>query len=795
MLVHMSFIERIIHRPVLASVMSLLIIIFGLIGYDRLSLRRYPDVSTPSVTVEVKLEGASPLVMEKMITAVLEKALLGLEGLNNLTSSSTSGTSRIAVHFNRGYDIDKAVIDVRNRVGRVRHDLPRDIQPVQITKTDLEDRPLIWLVLTSDRQKIEDLADYAKVFLSNRLEAIPGVAAVSVAGAGNYEVKILLNPLKMANNGVSVAEVMNAVKAQHVREPGGSINSPLHRIALTIDAKLVGEDDFNDLVIKQNKDYIIRLRDIGKAEIIASNKHGASKFNGKPAVSISVKKQATANQLEIIDKVRALLPEMQRYLPTGSKLEIAHDATIGVRSALNEVKKTVLEAFLLVSLIVVLVFGSLRVAIIPVVAIPISLIGACFFMYALGFSLNLLTLLAFVLAIGLVVDDAIVVLENVHRYIEQGMKPLQAAIKGSREIQFAVIAMTVTLAAVYAPIAITQGLVGALFREFALTLVITVLISGFVALTLSPVMCAYILKSHEEEKKSTGLISKILQQVLLFFDKINSLYSVSLKFVLAAYARASIIAGVIFALLGGAVMWNLTSVLFPKEDLGTVVAVMLSPASFTLERTLKYTKKIDAAIADTPGIAGNLLNAHDIGRSTFFISLKDWHERDLSSHEIAAELKEKLSRLPVGLRIEGSKNPFAQGEGGVINVVIKGRTSDKALERTAHKLVPSFGEIPGVKHANTFANNGREIKVTINREKAALLGIKPNDIATALATLWKGKLGGKYSHQERQVDIIVSLEERFKNDLSILSSIFLKGQKGRECDQSAVIRICGIYTY
>ena len=805
----MSTIERIIHRPVLATVMSLIIIIFGLVGYERLSLRRYPDVSNPTVTVEIKLEGASSMVMEKMVTTVLEKALLGLEGLKGLSSVSTEGTSRVTINFNRGYDIDKAVIDVRNRTGRVRSDLPHDIQPIQVTKTDLEDRPIIWLTLTSDRQKIEDLADYAKVFLTNKLEAVPGVAKVDVAGASNYQVKILLDPLKMASHNVTVSEVMDAVHSQHVKEPGGSIDNNFHKVTLTIDAKLHGEEDFNNLIIQQNDDYIIRLRDIGKAEIVARNKTSISIFDGKKCVSISVKKQATANQLEIVDKILGKLPNMRRYLPTGAELKIAHDNTISVRSSIKEVKKTIFEAFLLVSIIVLLIFGSIRAAFIPVVTIPISLIGACFCMYLLGFSLNLLTLLAFVLAIGLVVDDAIVVLENIHRYIEKGMPPLKAAIKGTTEIQFAVIAMTFTLAAVYAPLAIAKGLVGALFREFAITLVITVLISGFVALTLSPVMCAKLLKFHlsplpsfnkdnnDQHNPDTthnytnfsiynfltrgiNFLDTFLAKMQVFVDKVNTTYSNTLKFVMATYINITIIVGITFAVIGGFVSWQLTSKLFPKEDLGYLTMTMLSPNSFTLERTLKYIREINKKTDNVKEVQGNLVSVRDVGRSTFFVSLKDWRDRTRSSHEIVDSMRKSLDKLPVNLVIQGSINPFSSGEGDSVYAVVKGRASDEAIEIAVQKLLKFFNRIPGVKQANTFSNSGREIKVSINREKAALLGIKTSAITKGLATLWKGKLGGKYSHNDRQVDIIVSLDDKYKSDIDILSSLFLKGRKGKE---------------
>ena len=770
----MGLIEKIINRPVFASVMSLLLIIFGIIGYNRLSLRRYPSVSSPQITVEVRLEGASPLIIERMITASLEKVLLGIEGLETISSTSTTGKSAVTVKFNRKHDIDKAAIDVRNRVGKARKDLPHNIQPPEITKSDLEERPVLFLALLSSRHSVADLADYAKVFMTSRLEAVLGVAAVNVSGAGNYEVRLLLDPIKMANNDISVAEVNEAVRAQHIREPGGVVTAANHTVALTVDAKLTNEEEFNQLIIKQADNYIIRLRDIGKAVIVATNKHSASRFNGEPAISISISKQSTANPLKIVDNIYKLLPKIRQSLPQGMELKVAHDETKGVRSSLNAVKKTIFEAFILVSIIVILVFGSFRAALIPVVVIPISLIGSCFMMYLMGFSLNLLTLLAFVLAIGLVVDDAIVVLENVYRYMEKGVKVKKAAIQGTTEIQFAIMAMTFTLAAVYAPIAITQGLVGALFKEFAITLVIAVVISGFVALTLSPVMCAGILKNLSEQKDT--VITRVFNMFDLAIKKIIFLYEACLKYTLALYSKYIIILGVVFALLGGVVMWKLPSTLFPSEDLGYLTIKMISPGGFTIDRTLHYTDKINKILKEYDDIDGVLLSARDVGFTSFFISLKDWKVRKMSSKELTESLSQKLKKLPINVIVSDSKNPFSAGSSGTIDMVIKGRCDNSELKSTAMKVVGALPTIPGIKRANTYADSGREFKVIINREKTAIFGIKTNDVVQAVASLWKGKLTGKYSHNDRQIDVIVSLDDKFKQDLGVLSSLFIKGK-------------------
>lgn len=520
----MKLTEICIRRPVFATVLSLVLVILGAFTGQRLSLRQYPQIEPPVISVRVQLEGVNPQIIENTLTKPLENAFAGIEGLDVMSSRSDIGECRVNLQF-VGRTPDEAANDVRDKLGRVRSKLPEGIVEPIIRKQDSEAASFFHLAFYSDRHSAQELADYAKRYIQNRLEAIGGVANVEIFGGGDIEMKLILDPVKMAAYRVTAEEVAQALKRQNLEKSAGNLTTDTREIAVTTKANLVTEADFNGLIVGEHEGYFVRLGDVGTARLEAIDRHNSVLFNGKTAVAIGITKQATANVVDISRDIHKYLKNLR--LPSGMSLDVATDDSVFVKRSINEVEETIYIAGALVVLVIFLFLRSWRAVVIPIVTIPLSLIGTFFLMFCLGFSINLLTLLALVLAIGLVVDDAIVMLENIYRYIEQGMQPFQAALKGSKEISFAVVAMTITLAAVYAPIALTPGLTGKLFTEFAITLAGAVLLSGFIALTLTPMMCGRLLLSHHAQTKSQSKFSAYL----------NEKFENSFKSMESAYAR------------------------------------------------------------------------------------------------------------------------------------------------------------------------------------------------------------------------------------------------------------------
>ncbi|HSX70372.1 MAG TPA: efflux RND transporter permease subunit, partial [Pseudomonas sp.] len=441
-----------IRRPVFATVLSLIIVLLGLLAYQRLAVREYPNIDVPIVTVNITYPGASPEIMESQVAQPIEDVLSGIEGLDFVSSISRSENTQITAQFRLGSNSDEAANDVRDRLGRVRSLLPEEIDEPMVQKVEADAQPVVWLAFYSERFSAMEITDVIERVVQDRLQIIPGVSEVQVRGARSFAMRIWLDPEKLAAHDLTVQDVEDALRRQNVEIPAGRIESVQREFSVLSETDLKTPDQFNQLILDDSRGYLLRLSDVGHAEIGAADERTVVRFKGRPAVAVGMVKQATANPLEISDGLEAALPEIRALLPEGMEMQVANDNSLFIRESISNVYTTIWEAVVLVVLIIFLFLRSLRATLIPLVTIPVSLIGACALMALMGFTVNTLTLLAMVLAIGLVVDDAIVVLENIHRHIEQGMKPLQAAFVGSREIAFAVIAMTLTLAAVYAPI-------------------------------------------------------------------------------------------------------------------------------------------------------------------------------------------------------------------------------------------------------------------------------------------------------------------------------------------------------
>ena len=509
----MTLPELSIKRPVFATVMSLVLVLVGLVSYDRLSVREYPAIDPPVVTVQTTYPGASAAIVETQVTQVLEDSLSGIEGIDFITSISRQESSQITVRFKLDRNPDYAAADVRDRVGRVRGRLPDEIEEPIIQKVEADAQPIFHLAFFSDRHSALEITDYAERYVKDQLTTLPGVAEVRLFGEREYSMRIWLDPERLAAYELTPQDIEAALRRQNVEVPSGRIESQQREFTVLAETDLRTPAQFNDLIVKEANGYLVRLEDVGHAELGALDERRVVRFNGKPAIALGVIKQATANPLDVAQEVQQILPSIRESLPEGMEVRVANDKSVFIAESIKNVYHTIGEAIVLVVLIIFLFLRSVRATLIPLVTIPVSLIGAFALMYAFGFTINTLTLLALVLAIGLVVDDAIVVLENIYRHVEEGMPPVKAALLGSREISFAVIAMTITLAAVYAPIGFMTGITGRLFTEFAWTLAGAVIVSGFVALTLSPMMCSKLLRHQATHNLLYRASERVLQGI------------------------------------------------------------------------------------------------------------------------------------------------------------------------------------------------------------------------------------------------------------------------------------------
>nr|MBP8098085.1 efflux RND transporter permease subunit [Arenimonas sp.] len=621
-----------IRRPVLAWVLNLVILLVGVICYTRLPVRLIPNVDVPVVTVATSYPGANAQVIESQITKPIEDALSGIEGIDFIQSVSRAESSQVTVRFRLDRDADAAASDVRDRVAQARGALPNESNEPIVQKQEADAQPIIYLAFSSDRHSLIDIADFATRVVKDRVQNIPGVAQAQVYG-NRYAMRVWLDPEKLAGVSLTPADVEAALRAQNIEIPAGRVEGSQREFTVLSETDLRTPEQFSQIIVSAANGYLVRLGDVAKVELGADSSRFRARFNGNNAIPLGIVKQAVANPLEISAALKKLLPEITRTLPQGMKVEIGYDSTIFIQRSINEVYKTVAEAVLLVMLVIFLFLRSWRAVLIPLVTIPVALIGAFAVMYFLNFTINTLSMLAMVLAIGLVVDDAIVMLENIFRNVEHGMDPMTAAFKGSKEIGFAIIAMTLTLAAVYVPFAFSSGRSGKLFIEFALTLAGAVMVSGFTALTLSPMMSSRLLR-HE---KKHGRFYELGERVL---HNIDEGYKRTLQRVLGL--RWWVVGSAALVLAGVFVLHaQLPDELAPPEDQGLVVGFAMAPEGATIDYTDNYAKQMKAAVKKLPemdryfeimGFGGSVTSA--IG----FIRLKDWSERERSSQQVAGSL-------------------------------------------------------------------------------------------------------------------------------------------------------------
>lgn len=781
----MGFFEFFVRRPVFATVMSLIVILVGLVSYSRLTVREYPNIDEPIVSVRTDYLGASAEIIETQVSQVLESSMAGIEGIETMISSSEPEESRITVRFRLGTDPDVAASDVRDRVSRVRGRLPEEIEEPVIAKVEADAQSIIYIAFTSNRHKPIEISDYADRYVKDRLQNLPGVAEVRIFGERRYSMRIWLDRARLAAYDLTVSDVEDALRQQNVEVPSGRIESIDREFTVLSRTGLVTPEQFERIVIKDESGFPVRLRDVATVETGPQDERRITRFNGDNAVILGIVKQATANPLDVSIAMHEVLPQLTNELPQGMSATIAYDKSVFIDRSIEAVYTTIAEAVALVVIVIFFFLRTVRATIIPLVTIPVSLIGAFAVMYVLNFSINTLTLLSMVLAIGLVVDDAIVVLENIHRHIENGMRPFRAAILGIREISTAVVAMTLTLAAVYAPVAFAPGRTGRLFAEFALTLAGAVLVSGLVAVTLSPMMCSRLLRDHEKHGRAYNVLER-------GFRALNRGYSAALTATLrmrpAVVAIALLVAGASYFLLV-----NLKSELAPIEDRGVLFTAGHAPEGSTIDFTSKYVHDFESMLDRIPEVQHYfvIVGSRAVTELISFSKLIDWEDRDRTQMEIMNELQPKLRKV-TGVRAFGN-NPGSFGQSArnkPVEFVIQTPESYQKLQEYVDKLLEEAEKFPGLINLDSDLRlNKPQIEVDVDRERVADTGAGVQTVGRTLETLLGGRQVTRYNQNGEQYDVIVQVAPDDRRTPGDLNDIYVRGHNGSMVQLSNLVTV------
>lgn len=774
-----------IRRPVFATVLSLLVLLIGYVSYTKLSVREYPKIDEPNVTVETRYRGASSEVVEAQVTKVLEDSIAGIEGVDVITSISRPEQSQITVRFKLSRDADSAAADVRDKVSRVRQRLPSDIDEPVIAKVEADAFPVIWLAFSSDTHNVLQLSDLANRIAKPMLQTANGAADVRIFGERKYAMRINLDADKLAGYRLTVQDVEDALRRNNVEVPAGRIESLKREFNVTAATDLQRPFEFSQVVVRVVNGVPVRIGDVGSVRQGPASERSATRLNGRDAITLGVIRNATANPLDLSADVRAMIDKIKANLPQGIEIDIANDNSVFIDRSIKEVYKTILEAMVLVALVIFVFLRKLRASIIPLVTIPISLIGAFALMAVAGFTVNTLTLLALVLAIGLVVDDAIVVLENVHRHIEEGKTPFEAAIIGSKEIAFAVVAMTLTLAAVYAPLAFSPGRTGKLFTEFALALAGAVVVSGFIALTLTPMMCAKLLRHQPKPSFYDRWIEGGL-------NRINSGYTWLLDGALKA--RWLVVLAMITSVATSVYIYStIKKELAPLEDRGVILNIVNAPDGSTLDYTTRYTgalerigmgfKEFDRVFT----VAGN----PTVGQANVFYRTTPWEERTKTTQELARELAGRVSGLPGVTAFPVTPPSLGQGfRERPINYVVVTSDTYQNLAATMRQFQEEITKNPGFVQVDLDLRlNKPEIRFEVDREKAADLGVSVDAVGRAVETMLGGRNVTRYKREGEQYDVIVQTAATGRDTPDDIEKIFVRGRNEQMISLSALVRL------
>lgn len=778
----MTLSELSINRPVLATVLVLIIIIFGVIGYTSLAVREYPNVDNPIITVSVGYPGANAEVIENQITEPLEQNINGIPGIRSLMSQSSQGNSRITVEFELSVDMETAANDVRDKVSRAMRYLPRDADPPTVAKADADADPIMQVTVESPTRSLLQLSEIAELTVKERLQTISNVSAVEIWGENRYSMRLWLDPVRMASYSITPMEVKNALDRENIELPAGSIEGDHIEQSIRTMGLMQTPEEFNNMVIIEDDYRIVRFGDIGTAELDTENRKNILRRNGIPMVSCVIIPQPGANQIVIANEAALRIDQMRKDLPEDIKLDVAFDSTRFIRASISEVQTTVLVAFVLVVLVIFLFLRNTRVTLIPTLVIPISLIGTFFIMYLAGFSINVLSMLAVVLSVGLVVDDAIVVVENIYAKVEQGMSPRDAAVEGSKEIFFAVISTTITLVAIFFPIIFLEGMTGRLFREFSIVISGAVIISSFVALSFVPMLSSKLLKKKEKN-------DRIYEKTEKFFQGMNAFYNRSLKAFLHRRWLIYPVIGVALALI--VVLWNtIPAEMAPLEDRSQIMIRTSTPEGATFEFTRDYTEGI-SRIADS--VAWERESNITMIRGTFGmvrLVLPDIKEREKSQMEVADALSAAVRNQTAARAFVQQQSTFGGRRGGMpIQYVLQAPNIEK-LQEFIPPFMEKVNQSPYFQMADVNLKFTKpETRIVIDRDKAALLGVSTRDIGQTLQYALSGQRMGYFYMNGKQYQVLGEINRQQRNTPLDLKTIYLKNSSGQMIQMDNLVRL------
>jgi multidrug efflux pump len=764
-----------IRRPVLASMLSLALVLFGAIGYTQLSVREFPDVDPPVISVSTFLPGANPQVVESAVTDILEEELSTVQGIRTLTSSSAEQFSNITLEFNLERKVEDAAQDVRDKVSRVRGRLPQDIEEPIIAKQEADASPIMWLALSGANYDLLQLSDIADRIVKNRLQSAPGVGNIIIGGERRYSMRVWLSAPELAARGLTVQDVEEAIRSRNVEIPAGRIESSRREFTVRSLGELKTPEEFSELVVSSGSGQMVKLKDLGRVELGPEEERGALRYRGTPAVGVGIVRQSKANLLKVAQTVKDALPAIREALPPGVQVIPAYDQSVFVQRSIQEAQDTLLIAALLVVVIIFIFLRNIRATIIPAFAIPASIISTFAVMYFLGFSINNLTLLALTLAIGIVVDDAIIVLENAYRHQEELHEdPETAAINGTREIAFAVIATTISLVAVFTPLAFLKGNTGRLFNEFGIAVAGSVMISGFVALTLTPMLCAKILRVPQRH----GVLYRALERG---FNGLAAGYARTLGW---AIRHRPVVVGITLGLIVVAVgiFRSLKREFVPPEDRGFFFTFIIAPEGSTLEYTDGYVRQAEQIFAKVPeiehyfSITGAFFGSPS--RGGVFSRLRDWSKRDRTVEDIIAEVSPQLFGIP-GIFAFPSNPPAFGGFGNPVQFVIQ-HSDFGQLQLASDTVLKRARQVKGLVNVDTDLRvNKPQLTVSFDRDRAEDLGVPVRDVASALQTLLGGREVTTFTRNNKLYDVIVQLRRQERATPTDMSGIYLRGRDGK----------------
>lgn len=778
----MNISELSIRRPVLATVMTVIILLFGMIGYFYIGVREYPSVDNPIISVSCSYAGANADVIENQITEPLEQNINGIPGIRSLTSVSQQGQSRITVEFELSVDLETAANDVRDKVSRAQRYLPRDCDPPTVSKADADASPILMVALQSEKRSLLELSEIADLTVKEQLQTISDVSSVSIWGEKKYSMRLWLDPIKMAGYGITPMDVKNAVDNENVELPSGSIEGNTIELNIRTMGLMNTAKMFDDLIVKHEGNQIIRFSDIGRAELGAADIKSYMKMNGVPMVGVVVVPQPGANHINIADAVYERMEQMKKDLPDDVHYSYGFDNTKFIRASINEVKQTVYEAFVLVIIIIFLFLRDWRVTLVPCIVIPVSLVGSFFIMYLFGFSINVLTMLAVVLAVGLVVDDAIVMTENIYIRIEQGMNPKKAGIEGAKEIFFAVISTTVTLVAVFFPIVFMEGTTGRLFREFSMVISGAVVISSFAALTFPPMLATKLLK----QQKKKNAFYRITEP---FFIGMNNMYSRSLQVVL----RHRIWTLPVIVLMLGAIvyLWGaIPSEMAPLEDRSMITINTRGAEGVTYEYIRDYTEDInsivDSVIPDADAVTARVSS----GSGNIQIRLKDMGDRDYTQMEAAEKLSQAVKKKTKARAFVQQQSSFGGRRSSMPIQYVLQATNIEKLEKVLPVFMEKVYENPVFQMADVDLKFSKpEIRIHINRDKANIMGVNTRDLSETLQYGLSGQRMGYFYMNGKQYEILGEINRQQRNKPADLRAIYLRSSDGKMIQMDNLIEL------